>query len=372
LLADEQSALSLVLADAGHDVRVLELGTSTGYMSRALVDRGCMVVGVELDADAARMAAAHCERMIVGDLDDPGLLDELGDDRFDVIVAADVLEHLKDPPGALKRAVAYLREGGKVVASLPNVAHVSVRIALLQGRFPYGSTGLLDHTHLQFYDRERLFELFERAGLAIVRLTPRYLDAEASTVPFERDALAEQMIRETRDDPSTRIYQYVVVAYPLRHPDLTAIAPRLHALAERAQQAERAAQQAERAAQEAERAAQQAERALQEAGQRAEGLQSEITSLAQRLVAVADSEAELRALLRSAHEQLAERDEALEELPHVRKRAGELEGRLRSEREAREYFEIESRLVHEKLEGITSSRAWRIVAMLRRVKNRLR
>ena len=96
-----------------------------------LRDRGCAIVGIELEPGAAAAAAVHCERMVVGDLDALDLDAELGEDRFDVIVAADVLEHLKDPAGTLGRLRPFLAPGGYFVISLPNVAHADVRLALL-------------------------------------------------------------------------------------------------------------------------------------------------------------------------------------------------------------------------------------------------
>src|SRR4051794_9876571 len=140
----------------GEGARVLELGPATGYMSRAMAKRGCSVVGIELDAKMAEQASKVCERVIVGDLDELDLERELGEERFDAIVAADVLEHLKEPLATLNRLRPYLGEDGAFVISVPNVAHGSVRLALLEGRFDYRDIGLLDATHLRFFTRESL------------------------------------------------------------------------------------------------------------------------------------------------------------------------------------------------------------------------
>ena len=92
----------------GTDRRVLELGPATGHMTRVLRDRGCTVVGIEVDPEMANQAAEFAERVIVGNLDKLDLDEELGSDRFDVIVAADVLEHLTDPLSALRRLRRFL------------------------------------------------------------------------------------------------------------------------------------------------------------------------------------------------------------------------------------------------------------------------
>jgi 2-polyprenyl-3-methyl-5-hydroxy-6-metoxy-1,4-benzoquinol methylase len=359
LLADEHSAPSLVLAEVPARSRVLELGTSTGYMSRILEARGCAVTGVEIDSRAAAIASAHCERMLVGDLDDAELLGQLGDARFDVIVAADVLEHLKDPVGALRRAVAHLAPSGIVVASIPNVAHISVRIALAQGRFPYGPVGLLDHTHLQFFDRQRAFELFELAGLAVIRLTPRTMTAEDSTVPFVRDETAERMLAEAAGDPDAAIYQFVTVAVRLEHEAIAAVAQRMRELY---------------AGLDAKHARQMDAMTHEHAAELQQREEAHAQTLA-RVTELASGEAELRALLRTAHEQLGERDEALIEFRRrdmdLARRVHELEKLAQEHLDARTYFATESRIVHDRLAAITGSKSWRTIVALRRLRDKL-
>src|SRR5213593_4394013 len=100
--AQRNSTDKNILRLVGKNKRVLELGCACGQMSRALGEQGCTVVGIEIHPDAARTAADVCERVIVGDLDCLDFSRELGADRFDVVLAADVLEHLKDPLSVLK------------------------------------------------------------------------------------------------------------------------------------------------------------------------------------------------------------------------------------------------------------------------------
>jgi len=92
------STHTMVLELVEPGARVLEFGCASGYMSQALRDRrGATVVGVELDAEAAQLAGAYTERILVGDAEELDLEAELGAERFDAIVFADVLEHLKEP-----------------------------------------------------------------------------------------------------------------------------------------------------------------------------------------------------------------------------------------------------------------------------------
>src|SRR5437764_5759510 len=153
-------------------------------MSRALRDRrGAAVVGGELNAEAAQLAAPYTERLLVGDAEELDLEAELGGDRFEAIVFADVLEHLRDPAALLRRVRPLVAENGVVIASIPNVAHASVRLALLGGSFRYREEGLLDETHLRFFTREGVQDLFESSGYLITQWHRRRLEVEETEIP---------------------------------------------------------------------------------------------------------------------------------------------------------------------------------------------
>src|SRR5919198_1484135 len=208
------STHNLVLGLVEPSSRVLEFGCATGYMSQALHDRlGATVVGVELNAEAAQLAAVHCDRVLVGDAEEIDLEAELGGERFDAILFADVLEHLRDPAALLKRVRQFLADGGVVVASIPNVAHAAVRLALLGGSFRYREQGLLDETHLRFFTREGVQDLFEGSGYVITRWLRRRLDVEETEIPVPR-TLPEEARAWATGDPEATTYQFVLRAVP--------------------------------------------------------------------------------------------------------------------------------------------------------------
>jgi SAM-dependent methyltransferase len=183
-------------------------------MSQVLRDRlGATVVGVELDAEAARLAAAHCDRVLVGDAEELDLETELGGERFDAILFADVLEHLRNPAVLLRRVRPFVAEGGVVVASIPNVAHASVRLALLGGSFRYREQGLLDETHLRFFTREGVLDLFESSGYLITRWLRRRLEAEETEISIP-PSVPEEARAWAAGDPEATTYQFVVCAVP--------------------------------------------------------------------------------------------------------------------------------------------------------------
>jgi 2-polyprenyl-3-methyl-5-hydroxy-6-metoxy-1,4-benzoquinol methylase len=155
--------------------RVLEAGCANGFISRRLVELGCRVVGLELDAEAAKDASALCEEVIVTDLNGSGWKNSLTG-KFNTVLFGDVLEHLVDPEKVLREAASLLAPNGQIVVCLPNVAHWTIRLKLLGGKFNYTDTGILDATHLRFYTPETARQLVQRAGYKIVRSQPIIAD----------------------------------------------------------------------------------------------------------------------------------------------------------------------------------------------------
>lgn len=145
--------------------RILELGVGDAALTRRLHAAGAQVDGIELDRTAADVARPYCRTIHVGDLD---RIDEIGlTGGYDMVLAADVLEHLVQPEYVLSRLKTQLRQDGLLIVSLPNVANLYVRLNLLLGRFPTHSKGLLDETHLHHYTLDTMRRLLARTGWAI-------------------------------------------------------------------------------------------------------------------------------------------------------------------------------------------------------------
>ena len=171
---------------------VLDLGCSTGYMGSELRRSNCEVYGVDanpLAVEAARSQGYADVRVF--DLNH-GEGVPFGDRQFDVILAADVLEHLLSPEEMLRRLHAILAPGGTLLVSLPNVAHVSVRLALLRGRFDYRDVGIMDRTHLHFYTFSSARSMLEGTGWRVQRM---YCGAALSGNFLNRFPLAATALR---------------------------------------------------------------------------------------------------------------------------------------------------------------------------------
>lgn len=212
-LGDSVAARALRMV--GEDAQVLELGCAAGSMTRVLHEHyRCRVTAFERDAQAAAEARPWCERLLVGDLDQPGWSAPLGDAGFDVVLAADVIEHLRDPLGCLRELRARLRPGGRLVLSVPNIGYMGVIASLLVDEFEYRDTGLLDHTHLRFFTWTSLERLLHAAGFAAVRREA--VETEGCHGDFGRfwSRLPTALQQQLASLPQARAYQYVVLAQP--------------------------------------------------------------------------------------------------------------------------------------------------------------
>ena len=148
--------------------RVLDVGCGTGCVSRIIADtRNAKIIGIE--PNSHRAAAARARGLEVYEEPfTPAIVQRL--EPFHVILFADVLEHVADPGSFLQFARRGLLPDGRVVASVPNVAHWSVRLDLLRGRFDYQPLGIRDATHLRWFTADTVRSLFETNGLRVVSL----------------------------------------------------------------------------------------------------------------------------------------------------------------------------------------------------------
>lgn len=300
------STATKILSHVPPGARVLDLGCGPGALARVLVDRGAVVTGVEFDAAAAKRAELSGATVVVADLDATDLSELFAGRVFDVVIAADVLEHLRDPAATLRQLREVLAPAGYVVVSVPNVAHASVRLALLGGSFPYTDTGLLDRTHLHFWTRSSLLELLAGAGFTAAAVAHQDLGPLDSEVDVPEVSRTPAAIAAATADADALAYQFVVLAVPRAevHPDQPPLVTRLVEVAVAAGEAADAAER---------RATDLAARLAALAGVdplAADGLPSPETVVA--LLAARDGQARAELALSMVNAQLQYKSEALE------------------------------------------------------------
>jgi len=163
-------SLAKILAQIPPGSVVLDVGTGSGALGRFLHAAGGHIVdGVTYNAEEAALAQPYYRSVKTLDLERDGLLQTVGERRYDVVVCADVLEHLRNAGSVLRSMASLLKPNGCVLISVPNVAHLGVLLALMAGRFVRTREGLLDTTHVHFFDRVALMNLVKEAGFYVVR-----------------------------------------------------------------------------------------------------------------------------------------------------------------------------------------------------------
>jgi len=172
---DARSSHALILKElhlSGEGKSVLDVGCARGHLAAILSGRGYKVTGIDNNAESLVFAKNACSRVIKADLENwPADITE----RFDYVIFADCLEHLRDPLEALRRILPLLKDGGTVLISVPNVAHLYVRLSLLFGRWDYAERGILDETHLRFFTRTTILGLIKEAGISLRGVRKAYI-----------------------------------------------------------------------------------------------------------------------------------------------------------------------------------------------------
>lgn len=221
-LANPNSPATKIARLVGRDRLVLDVGCAHGYLAEVLHAQGCRVIGIERDPDDAERARAHCEQVIVADVETPTWVDQLTARSFDVVVFSDVLEHLRDPASVLRRVRTLLvPDSGFLVASVPNVAHASVRLELLLGSFRPEPLGILDATHLHFFTRDTLHDLLASCDLAVESWDCTTNDlSEGIIADYLRraDIPLTPALRRSFDAFDATAYQFIITARPARGP----------------------------------------------------------------------------------------------------------------------------------------------------------
>jgi SAM-dependent methyltransferase len=158
--------------------RVVEVGCSSGAMGAAFLasNPACEYIGIEVTPEYAEIASERCSEVVVADIE------RMEDRAFEILfptdcwIFGDVLEHLYDPWKTLRRLRASLSDRGCVVACIPNAQHWTLQGKLNIGEFRYEDAGLLDRTHIRWFTRKTIIELFDSSGYQIEEMGGRVFD----------------------------------------------------------------------------------------------------------------------------------------------------------------------------------------------------
>ena len=200
----------LVRSYCSPGARVLDVGCAAGDLGEALTTLGYVVTGIEADPEAASVASGRLHDVQLADVQAVPI-PQIVRGTFDAVLFGDVLEHLSNPEEVLRSARDVLSDGGVLVASIPNIAHGSVRLALLQGHWDYTDEGLLDRTHVHFFTLASSTALFRKVGLSVIEVKATVLDVLAGGVSIDEASLPEDIVEWVRDQSGSCDFQYVFV-----------------------------------------------------------------------------------------------------------------------------------------------------------------
>jgi len=206
------------LAGSNHDV--LDLGCGEGFFAARIAEAGNRVVGVDVLPEPKE--GASLSAYVQADLEQglEPVLEKLGGRKFDIVILQDVLEHLHRPELVLKGCAKLLKSNGRLLVSVPNIANITVRLALLFGYFQYTERGIMDRSHLRFYTRRTARAMLENSGFDIEKSFMSIMPVELGlTLPAHNPMMkvvAQVLSALTRFLPGLLGYQCIFIATPRR------------------------------------------------------------------------------------------------------------------------------------------------------------
>lgn len=204
------NSLSIIIGQLKRETTVLEFGPANGRLTRYMKEElDCQVYLVELDEQAGKEALAFGQDLVLGDIEQYEWVEKYKDIKFDHIIFADVLEHLRNPLKVLQTAKQLLKEEGTILLSVPNLAHNSVLIDLMNNKFKYNAIGLLDDTHIHFFTKTSLDQMIRDAELYVKKEMATY--AKVGTIEIQNTVEDVKEIKSSHwnNRPYGTVYQYV-------------------------------------------------------------------------------------------------------------------------------------------------------------------
>lgn len=156
----------------GDNKAILDIGCATGSNGKFLLERGIAnkVHGVEFDSEMAAIASIYYEKVYIGNLNNGNFISDICGNvqQFDYIIFGDVLEHLMDAQFVLKRLSGLLKPNGKVIISVPNIAHIELFIQVyIHGTWPRNERGIFDKTHVTWFTKKDVYSLTKNSDLEV-------------------------------------------------------------------------------------------------------------------------------------------------------------------------------------------------------------
>lgn len=215
-ILEEGSTNEWAYAQIDENTKVLEIGPAIGNLTYHLCnEKKCKVDIIEIDEEAGVRAKQYANLALLGfergDLDKFQWYKELKNERYDYIVGLDVLEHTKNPEKILELLRKLLCENGKIILSVPNLAHNAVIIKLIKNQFDYSDLGLLDRTHIHFFSRESIRKMVKKADLYVDKEDAIYKAPSDTELAESYETISCEMEQFLKQRKYAEVYQYLLV-----------------------------------------------------------------------------------------------------------------------------------------------------------------
>ena len=171
-----------IIQEVVSGLKILDVGCGYGCLGEAMTKKGNIVFGIDIAPEAVEKARKRIHFACEADATKPGSLPvELREEKFDVVVLSDIIEHVYDPMALLINVKTFLKEDGELLLSVPNVASWATRLNLLFGRWEYTISGVLDRGHIRFFTLNSIKRLLKTAQFEIIDIsvTPHFIRAFA-------------------------------------------------------------------------------------------------------------------------------------------------------------------------------------------------
>ncbi len=211
LSANPEMAHRKIISRIAPGTRILEFGSSAGVMTRALSeDLHCEVSIVEIDPEAFDHAEKFAIDGFCGDIESFEWEKHFGSNEYDYILFVDVLEHLRNSREVLRHCLKLLKEDGSILISVPNIAHNSVIIQLLQNQIIYQNTGILDYTHVHYFTFSELEKMCIESGYRAVYVDATYIAVGKNEFDISYKDIDPLVAEYLRKRPFGEVYQHII------------------------------------------------------------------------------------------------------------------------------------------------------------------
>jgi len=205
----------LVVEQVGFGKKILDIGCSGGRLGQYLKKhKKATVFGIDIASKAIKRAKKNLDKACLLNIETDTL--PFAERSFDIIICADVLEHLYQPLLVLRKLKSYLKDSGVFIFSIPNVANIEVRWNLLWGRFDYQQIGIIDESHLRFFTKKTAIKLVSDAGLKVVKMdySPGFSFFFLQGRIMKLKLLRKLQYRLAKLAPKLFCAQFIIVAKP--------------------------------------------------------------------------------------------------------------------------------------------------------------